>query len=74
MNKSENIIRSLLESADIEVNGSDPWDIQVNDQRLYDRVLAHPALGMGEAYMDGWWDSESIDSMIDHIYRAKING
>lgn len=72
MNKSESIIRSLLELADIEVGGPDPWDIIIHDQRLYDRVLAHPALGMGEAYMDGWWDSDSIDGLIDRIYRANL--
>ena len=37
--KSETIIRDLLASADIHVNGSNPWDIQVHDPRFYNRVL-----------------------------------
>ena len=31
LSKSETIIRDLLASADIYVNGSNPWDIQVHD-------------------------------------------
>ena len=37
--KSETIVRELLDLAGIEVNGSHPWDIQVHEPRLYDRVL-----------------------------------
>jgi cyclopropane-fatty-acyl-phospholipid synthase len=64
MSNSEKIIRELLESAGIEVNGNDPWDPQVRDSRLYDRILKETSLGLGEAYMDGWWDCESIDGFV----------
>jgi hypothetical protein len=51
----------LLEAADIAVNGSRPWDLQVHDERLYLRCLLQGSLGFGEAYMEGWWDCEAID-------------
>ncbi|MEW6405320.1 MAG: cyclopropane fatty acyl phospholipid synthase [Chloroflexota bacterium] len=70
--KSETIIRQLLELADIQVNGSNPWDIQVHDQRLYDRVLQETELGLGESYMDGWWDCEAIDEFITRILKANL--
>ena len=56
--------RSLLAEAGIAVNGPNPWDIQVHDERLYARVFAQGSLGLGEAYMDGWWDCEALDEMI----------
>ena len=69
---SETIVRELLDLAGIEVNGSRPWDIQVHEPRLYDRVLQQATLGLGEAYMDGWWDCEAIDQFIDRALRANL--
>src|SRR5579884_1996434 len=42
----------LLRIAGIQVNGNQPWDIQVHDARFFDRVLAQGTLGAGESYMD----------------------
>ena len=42
-------IESILATADIHINGEQPWDMQVNDKRFYDRVLAEGTLGVGEA-------------------------
>ena len=72
MNKSEKVVRELLESAEVTVNGKEPWDIQVHDERFYSRILRDTSLGLGESYMDGWWDCESIDGFIDRALRAKL--
>jgi cyclopropane-fatty-acyl-phospholipid synthase len=69
---SETIVRELLEQAGIAINGSRPWDMQVHDPRLYDRVLRQATLGLGEAYMDGWWDCEAIDQFIYRALRADL--
>lgn len=57
-------IESILERADIAINGGRPWDLQVLDERLYSRILADGTLGVGEAYMDGWWDAEALDQLV----------
>ena len=72
LQKSETIIRDLLSQADIEVNGGRPWDIQVHNPDFYNRVLQESSLGLGEAYMDGWWDSEAIDQFIYRILKANL--
>lgn len=72
MNKSEKVVRELLESAEVTVNGTEPWDIQVHDQQFYDRILRDTSLGLGESYMDGWWDCESIDGFIDRALRGNL--
>jgi cyclopropane-fatty-acyl-phospholipid synthase len=70
--RSEAIVRELLEQAGIVINGSEPWDIQVHEPRLYDRVLQHSTLGLGEAYLDGWWDCRAIDQFVDRAMRANL--
>jgi cyclopropane-fatty-acyl-phospholipid synthase len=69
----ENTIRELLDSAEITINGSQPWDLQVHDNRLYERILRDSSLGLGEAYMDGWWEAESIDDFICRVLKAHLD-
>ena len=68
----EGFVRELLEKAGIEVNGSAPHDIVVHDRRFYARVARDGALGLGESYIDGWWDSPAIDQMITRIHLARL--
>jgi len=69
---AEGFVRSLLERAGISVGGSAPHDIVVHDRRFYARVARDASLGLGESYMDGWWDCPAIDQMIARIHRAKL--
>ena len=57
----------LLAPAEVTINGPEPWDIQVHDERLFARVFAEGTLGFGEAYMDGWWDSGQLDETMARI-------
>jgi cyclopropane-fatty-acyl-phospholipid synthase len=70
---SETIIRKLLEPTGIEVNGKNPWDIQVHNPNFYNRVLQESSLGLGESYMDGWWDCEALDELIYRILKANLD-
>ena len=71
--KSEVIIRNLLAETDIEVNGNNPWDIQVHNSNFYSRILQDSSMGLGESYMDGWWDCEAIDQLICRILTANLD-
>ena len=71
--KSETIIRDLLNLVGIEVNGKNPWDLQVHDQRFYDRVLRGSSLGLGESYVEGWWESDSIDEFVSRALKADLD-
>ncbi len=68
----ERSVRDVLASADILVGGNRPWDIQVHDDRLYARVLAGGTLGLGESYMDGWWDCDALDEMSCRAAGARL--
>jgi cyclopropane-fatty-acyl-phospholipid synthase len=67
------LVEELLGSAGVRVNGSNPWDIRVNDERFFRRVLADGELGFGESYMDGWWDADRVDELVVRIMLAGLN-
>lgn len=72
VNTQRRKIESILERADIVIDGGRPWDLQVLDDRLYSRVLADGTLGVGEAYMDGWWDATALDELVCRAVSAGL--
>jgi cyclopropane-fatty-acyl-phospholipid synthase len=65
--RSRETLTRLFAEGDVHFNGPRPTDIQVNDPRFYDRVVAQGSIGMGESYMDGWWDTPDLDGMITRL-------
>jgi len=66
-------VEELLSYADITINGDHPWDIRVHDNDFYPRLMAQGSLGLGESYMDGWWDCESLDQFFFKILNAELD-
>ena len=64
---SERVCRTILERAGVEVGGTARDAIRVHDARLWDRVVAQRQLGLGEAYMEGWWDCDALDAMLTKL-------
>jgi len=58
--------------ADIRINGNRPWDIRIHNEGFYDRVLSQGLLGLGESYMDGWWDVQQLDEFFHRALRADL--
>lgn len=69
----KNRAAELLGEADIQINGTRPWDIRVHDDRLFARVFSQGSLGFGEAYMDGWWDCPQLDELLARVLDARID-
>ncbi len=67
------VIATKLKAAGITINGDQSCDPQVLDERLYTRVLLHGSLGLGEAYMEGWWECEALDQFFHRILNAGVN-
>lgn len=63
---------SILKEAGIELGGSRPFDVTVHDDRLWGRALSHGTLGFGEAYMDGWFDTDALDQFIYKLLEYDI--
>jgi cyclopropane-fatty-acyl-phospholipid synthase len=72
-NKYKKITEEILSLAGIHVNGHNPWDIRVHKDEFYKRAITEGELGVGESYMDGWWDAEKPDEFIDRVLRAEID-
>jgi cyclopropane-fatty-acyl-phospholipid synthase len=66
------VFADLLARADVRLDGVRPWDLVVRDSRVAARVLAHGSLGLGDSYVDGWWDCEQLDEMIHRVLRADL--
>jgi len=69
---TKKILEDLLNKANVTINGPNPWDIQVHDERLFNVVLSEGSLGLGEAYMEGWWSSKSLDDCISKILSTRL--
>ncbi|MGE9552159.1 cyclopropane fatty acyl phospholipid synthase [Erwinia amylovora] len=67
------IVQEMLLSADIKINGTRPWDIQVINTEFFKRVLQEGSLGLGESYMDGWWECEQLDTFFHRVLQAKLD-
>jgi cyclopropane-fatty-acyl-phospholipid synthase len=72
MHANRQIIEQLLSEIDVMVNGPDPWDIQIRDERFFGRVLKEKSLGLGESYMEGWWDCLRIDEFTCRLLRGNM--
>ncbi len=65
-------VQSIFALADIRINGSRPWDVQVHNNNFYTRVLAGGSLALGESFMDGWWDAKQLDEFFAKVLRAEL--
>ena len=70
---AKRVVKEMLSSVGVEVNGPNPWDIRVKDDRMYARVLQHKNLGLGESYMDGWWECPRVDEVICRILSGQLD-
>lgn len=65
--KFKQIVQNILSPAGITINGSQPWDIQIKNEKFYQRILSDGSLGLGESYMDSWWECENLDKFFCRI-------
>jgi cyclopropane-fatty-acyl-phospholipid synthase len=63
----------LLEKADVRIDGDRPWDMRVHNEELFDRILGDGTLGLGDAYVEGWWDCDALDGFFERVLRARLD-
>ena len=67
-------VSNLAEAAGIEINGARPWDMRVNDERVYREIVLRGSVGLGESYVAGWWDCDALDEFFTRALRADLPG
>ena len=60
-------IESLLDAAGIRINGRAPTDMRVRDSRVFSWLSARGLRGLGEAYMNGWWEAADLDGLLQRV-------
>ena len=65
--------QKILNHAGILINGKNPWDIQVHNEKFYSRVFAQGSMGLGDSYVDGWWDVQALDQFFDKLLRVRLD-
>lgn len=67
------LLATALAKADVELDGKRPWDVRVHNEDLFGRIFKNGTVGIGEAYMDGWWDCEQMDVMFHKVISAHLD-
>lgn len=70
--KLKNYIRDRLATADVQINGDRPWDIQVCNEKFYPRILLQGPISLGETYVEGWWECQELDEFFSRIFRGGV--
>lgn len=65
-------LASIFAQCGVTIDGDQPFDIRIHDERFHRRVLSMGSLGLGESYMDGWWDCTRLDEFFARILRDDI--
>ena len=69
---AKRFVLGQLEKTGLVLNGTAPWDLQVHNERLWARLLRDGTLGLGESYMDGWWDAAELDQFLFRLINSHI--
>lgn len=66
-------VENTLQVADVRINSGRPWDLVIHDDRFYTKVVSQGALGLGESYMDGWWDCTELAQLFCRLLKAHLD-
>lgn len=65
--------QKILGLADIKIDGDRSWDIHAHNEKFFQRLFIQGSLGLGESYMDGWWDAERLDEFFHKVIKAGLS-
>lgn len=65
-------VEALISGTPITINGNKAFDIQVHNPKFYKEVWTRGSLGLGESYMQGWWDCKALDEFFYHLFAHDI--
>jgi cyclopropane-fatty-acyl-phospholipid synthase len=71
-------VSTVFSNADINIieesfTHQNPWDIKVFDSRFYKKVALNGSIGLGEAYLDNWWDCPELDKFFCKLLKNRIH-
>lgn len=72
MNPDKEITQNLLSNTGITLDGQNPYDIQVYHSDFYSRILKDGARGLGESYVEGWWECKKLDEFFKRLFEQNV--
>jgi cyclopropane-fatty-acyl-phospholipid synthase len=63
----------IFQNAGITIGGNKPFDIQVHNQDIWDRIAAGGSIALGESYMDNSWDVENLAEFVFKIQTSNTD-
>ncbi len=71
--KARHLLEEFLSPADVHINGNNPWDLRVYNDKFFSKALVDGSLGAGQAYVENWWDCLRLDEFYYRIISMSID-
>ncbi|MFQ5569256.1 MAG: cyclopropane fatty acyl phospholipid synthase [Rhodothermales bacterium] len=71
--KGEAYLEKLLRPSGVRINGDRPFDIRITNNAFYHTALPNGNMGILEAYIDGWWDTDQLDVLTDKVRSSGLD-
>ena len=69
---AKRFVLDQLARAGVSIAPEPGAEVTIRDERLFGRLLRDGTLGLGESYMDGWWDAEPLDGVLFKLAAARV--
>ena len=69
---AKRFVLDQLDRAGVTTGPGPDADVTIHNDRLFARLLRDGTLGLGESYMDGWWDAEPLDGILFKLATARV--
>lgn len=70
--KYEMLVKDYLEKANVKCNSNEPISINVFNDQFYKKTFLKGSFGFGESYVDGWWESPELNSVVFNLARFRL--
>ena len=67
------LVENVIGIVGVGINSCHARDVVVHDDRFYTKVVSQGALGLGESYMDGWWDCADLAELFCKLLEAHLD-
>jgi len=71
-NRWESWLSQICDECGVTINGPEPADPQIYNWDVARRMFTYGSIGLGEAYMEGWWDCDALDELATRMLQVKI--
>ena len=66
------MLADSLRNHGVLFNGQNPWDPQIHNEKVFNRILEQGYLGVGESFMDEDWDVERLDELVARVHSNDV--